>query len=315
MESTQVVFKDSFTWTAGVIEYKYNQTEKPKTDMDKQYLVVDKTKFFASGITASELPSAAYQTIWDDRYRCGLQRMEIEKCEWIKIENNIIDFILNDFSLFWNKESAFKKSKQIFKRGCLLYGAQGCGKTQLIGKMRDSIIDRGGVVIYVNSPSALTEILGYLRTIEPKRYLMVVMEDIDDLFAKYSETEILQVLDGFSTTHKVYFIATTNYPEKLKDRITNRPNRFDIVAEIPLPDDVARKSFVSAKIRQYNSKEDLDKYVKLTSGMSFAHINELFTSTEIMGYDLQETLDRINNMKYPRRTIKTELGFSFNSKQ
>lgn len=275
-----------------------------------QYSVVDNNKFFGSGITTTKLKPGVYSVLYDNTHGAGLLQKSVLDTIWLPINSAQIQFVFDDFELFWTKKKVYREHKQVFKRGTILYGAQGCGKSQLIAELSRNLIKKNGITVYNTiSPDILSQVIDMVRVIERGRPLMVVIEDIDSLINAYGESRILQILDGFSSQENIYYIATTNFPEKLKERITNRPQRFDIAIEIPLPDANARASFIIAKAKQFGAKINIKDYVKHTDGMSFAHIQEVFTSTLIMGYGLKDTVARLTDMKYPKKSNpSTKIG-------
>jgi SpoVK/Ycf46/Vps4 family AAA+-type ATPase len=95
----------------------------------------------------------------------------------------------------------------------------------------------------------------YFRVIEPERQLLCIIEDIDGLCDdNYYETELLNILDGIGQMENTIYLATTNYPEKLKERILNRPSRFDRRYKIEKPDSNIRKFYFEKKLRDEDLK-------------------------------------------------------------
>jgi protein TonB len=52
----------------------------------------------------------------------------------------------------------------------------------------------------------------------------------------------------------VVYIATTNYPEKLQERITNRPSRFDRRYKVELPNEEIRRAYIQHKLNDDDLK-------------------------------------------------------------
>ena len=126
---------------------------------------------------------------------------------------------------------------------------------------------------------------------------MIVMEDIDAYLHDYgNEQAILDMLDGSVKHSNTILIATTNYPERLPDRIINRPSRFDRVEYIGTPSKNDRKIYLKEKSKTLSTK-DINKWVKDTNGWTLAHIKELILSVEVFGLGYVETLDRLNKMR------------------
>jgi hypothetical protein len=65
---------------------------------------------------------------------------------------------------------------------------------------------------------------------------------------------LLNILDGIGQMENTIYLATTNYPEKLKERILNRPSRFDRRYKIEKPDSNIRKFYFEKKLRDEDLK-------------------------------------------------------------
>src|SRR5258705_13886621 len=104
--------------------------------------------------------------------------------------------------------------------------------------MKHVINDLNGVILPLNSDTSLSIysscIPEIFRVIEKDRPLVIIFEDIENLCTGGStETLLLNVLDGLDQLENVVYLATTNYIEKLKERIMNRPSRFDRRIYVP----------------------------------------------------------------------------------
>jgi hypothetical protein len=95
---------------------------------------------------------------------------------------------------------------------------------------------------------------------------------------------------------KTVFLATSNYPEKLGSRITNRPSRFDKKIFIGMPSSEAREVFIRSKLINEND-EEIEKWIGDTEGFSIAHIKELFVANKILGDPYPQALDILRKMK------------------
>ena len=166
-----------------------------------------------------------------------------------------------------------------------------------------------------NFPEAVKRI----RKIEPDRRIIAIIEDIDTFTNRGSNlnTLILNILDGNFKLGGLVTIATTNHPEDLEDRYTNRPSRFDRVVEFPLPNAESRKMFIEKTILPEDIHTiNIDEWVKKTDGYSIDHINELILLHFVFGHSEEEafaTLDAMNNskgrLKNTTSTTKKSIGF------
>ena len=202
--------------------------------------------------------------------------------------------IIEEITQFWNLKDDFKKHGFLHKRGILVHGPQGTGKTTAVNLTIKEIIKLGGIAVFYSDPSTLTEGLNIIREVEPDRPIVVIIEDIDKSM-RYGEEEVLAILDGESQIENVVYVATTNYIEKLPPRIINRPSRFDCVIEIGLPDENIRASYLNNKIKT-TIGPDGENLVELTEGFSISHIKELIIGVYCQKKPIIEVVNKLKSM-------------------
>lgn len=229
----------------------------------------------------------------------------------LDISEDIINFpgsqgetIFNDIKTFWGLKTKYDKIGQPFKRGFLLHGVPGGGKTSLIKLIIADTVKSGGIALKFKNPYDFEEAMKLLRQVEENRAVLVLMEDIDSIIDQHSESEVLNCLDGILSHGSTVFIATTNYPEKLLGRLTNRPSRFDRVFAFSPPDKKMRKMYIEKLFKSSNKdiKESvINKWIEDTDTLTIAHIKELFLSTELFNANYDTTLEILKGM---RETVK-----------
>jgi len=176
-----------------------------------------------------------------------------------------------------------------------------------------------GIVFSLNGESAVSMFTGFaqiFRQIEPKRPLVVIIEDIDNIVTAGQGllSSLLNVLDGVNQIENVCYLATTNYPERLQDRISNRPSRFDRVYEIPHPDAKVREFYIRHKLHESDIKTiNMKQWVDETEGLSLSHIKELVVSTMILGKKFEDVMLHFGEMKRPKssRSGSSSKGLGF----
>jgi hypothetical protein len=232
----------------------------------------------------------------------------------IRFEESEGGDILDEVKRMWALKYKFQEMKCIFKRGVLLAGTPGCGKTSLLNLLSSDILSTGGLVLNVScSPSGIDFLLHGIREREPNRPIVLIWEDIDEYVKNYGEREVLAVLDGQNSIDNILTVGTTNYPENLDGRLINRPSRFDRVLIVRPPDERMRYEF----LKQHNtglSEKDLIKWAKLTKEFSFAHIKELIISVLIFGGDLCVEEKRLRNMFKAQDMSTGEKSMGFGDK-
>jgi len=267
----------------------------------------DNEIFLPAAKNASTLIPGAYEIKLSSNIGLFFQKIPVRADDLIKFPDTNSDRVVSEIQKFWERENVFKEYSLTYKRGILLYGPPGSGKSCAIQLIMNDVIERKGVVIKFTEPSLFVDGMRIFRQIQPKTPIVVVMEDIDSDLEIYKESSILNILDGINEISKVVFLATTNYPEKLDDRIVNRPSRFDKRFRIGFPSKSSRKIYFEHLIGKGNENKlkekikelnlDLTKWVKDTDGFSIAHLKELFVQVVIIGDSYEEAIKTLKGMK------------------
>jgi ATP-dependent 26S proteasome regulatory subunit len=194
--------------------------------------------------------------------------------------------IVEEVKNFWSKKDAYLLNGVLYRRGILMYGSPGGGKSSTIRLISEDCVDRGGVVIIMENPYQFTTAYQDFRKVQPDTPVVVVIEDIDAIVSQYNESAVLNLVDGVVRADNCVFLATTNYPENLGDRIINRPSRFDVRVEIPMPSANARRAFLVAQFERGKVVPDsgqIDQWVKDSVSFSIAHLLELYVGVVVLG--------------------------------
>ena len=258
-----------------------------------QWTTGDGRIFLPAGETIKRLPPGLYD-INSQNGTIFFKRI-VETCEkLISFPDSVSDQVVKEIDLFWKKEATFNRHGLVFKRGILLYGSPGGGKTCVIRMVMKNVIGHGGIIVRFGHSGMLENGIALLREIQCDTPIVIVMEDIDDIIRTSGESCIANLLDGITGLTKCVFLATTNYPEKLAARIADRPSRFDKRFKIGMPCSASRQIYLKNLSKGENI--DFNKWTKETDGLSFAHLRELFIAVAILGNDYDETLTRLKEM-------------------
>jgi energy-coupling factor transporter ATP-binding protein EcfA2 len=314
--ATIEITEDEFPHESEYVTSDYNFDEQ-KIDYT-QWSNVGDGSFIPAPATVKSLPPGLYEITWNNKMSdWAFLKQPLNTDELYELPTQEIGEILGDIKKFWQKIETYKEYKLMHKRGILLYGDPGCGKSGILQLcMKHIIKDLSGIVINLkdeDSIKAYAESVPKLRQIEPTRPLVVIIEDIDSVAgdSNYSTSVLLNILDGIKQIENVVYIATTNYPEKLEERITNRPSRFDRRYYIAPPSSEVRKAYLQKKIGKSKSKINISQWVKDTEGLSMSHLKELFISVVVLDNDYDSAIEHLKGLKKaPRNGSQKGVGFS-----
>lgn len=267
--------------------------------------------YFGVGATVKDLPPGCYLPTMNNRGPF-LVKAPIKTDDLLILPDDASNFIINDFTQFWGMKAKFTARGFLHKRGILMWGPPGGGKTSTIQLLIQRIVqDLKGIVLVVGHPGICIENLKVIRKIEPDRPVICILEDIDALVERYGEGDFLSMLDGEAQVDNTLFLATTNYPERMDPRFVDRPSRFDVIKFIDLPSDAARRFYLKHKEPEL-SPEELGQWVIATRGMTIPHLKEIIISVKCYGRTLDETLDRMRDMRKKKfkKAGDGKLGFA-----
>jgi AAA+ superfamily predicted ATPase len=270
-------------------------SSKTETDMDySQWQVGPNGKYRAAARTVANLPSGVYKIEQDDN-GLYLQLQAVISDNIVELPETANVHVLNGMKIFWKRKDRYEKFGFVYKRGVLLWGPPGSGKSVTINLLMKELISLDGIVLLCGHPDYLAHMLQRIRQMEPDRPIIVVMEDIDEIIEKHGEHSILSMLDGENQIANVVYVATTNYPQKLGPRIINRPSRFDERIKVDMPSAVARRAYLKFAAPDL-TEDELDKWVKDTENFSVAHLRELVAACYCLDQEYKVTLKRLKSM-------------------
>lgn len=268
-----------------------------KGNSNAKMWAVNGSSYFPCERSVSELPPNLYNIGFSPESGIYFSESLVKFDELIHLPDTESEFVINEIQDFESKEQHFRNLGFLWKRGFLLYGPPGSGKTSCIHLVGRQLIKNGNIGIFVSNPDLATKSLDMLRRVEPERLLIVILEDLDAIIREHGESSLLALMDGETQIDNVIYIATTNYPERLDPRIINRPSRFDLIKKIGMPSAAAREAFLKHKYPKIcKDPEEYEKWIKKTEGFSIAHLKEVIVSIEVFSRPFNEVIDRLEKM-------------------
>jgi len=234
--------------------------------------------------------------------------LEYRKVNWnsVILPKELKDGVILNIVFPLSNEKLCVRHNIPWRRGVLLAGVAGTGKTQL-GRVLCNVLNKKVTVIWV-SPKALHDVEKVQLVFEAARYFsptLLVIEDIDfigrsrDFNTDHIVGELLTQLDGSASNHGVFILASTNRPELLDKALVERPSRFDVKLIFKLPDEKQRlkmvKYFSIGKRFKGVTREDI---VKMTDGFTGAYIQEVITYGTLLSLQEKKTsIERVHLKK------------------
>jgi len=217
----------------------------------------------------------------------GLYRaIQVAKFDNLVLGGTLKRDLHDDLAQFFSSRELYDAHGIPWKRGILLIGPPGNGKTHAVKALINAL---GRPCLYVKSFASddcidRTNIHLVFEGARKMSPCIVVMEDLDSLVNKDNRSFLLNELDGFAANRGVAVVATTNHPEKLDPALLNRPSRFDRKYHFPLPAQGERLAYLNRWNEGLTSDPRLSeaglfRVAELTEGFSFAYLKELCLSS------------------------------------
>ncbi|XP_066975605.1 mitochondrial chaperone BCS1 isoform X1 [Macrobrachium rosenbergii] len=159
----------------------------------------------------------------------------------VVLDRGVSEKIVKDVKDFMDNPEWYSSRGIPYRRGYLLHGPPGCGKssfiTALAGELQLSIC-----VLNLSERGLTDDRLNHLLALAPENTI-ILLEDVDSAFVSREDTPemksayaglnrltfsgLLNCLDGVASTEARIVFMTTNYPERL-DPALIRPGRVDL---------------------------------------------------------------------------------------
>lgn len=253
--------------------------------------------FWSANLSLDTLPAGLYRPRDAPNIGPSLERNRIDTDELMELPDSPSAEVLDEIRRFWDMEGEFAKRGFIHKRGVLLWGPPGSGKTATLQQLIAIVVrQHAGIGLFIDHPALAAIVLQMIRRIEPKRPIVALLEDVDALVERHGENEFLALLDGEAQVSNIVFVGTTNYPERLDRRFVDRPSRFDLIKQIGMPSAAARRAYLAAK-EPGLADDSLRIWVERSEGFSIAHLREMIVLCRCYGKGLSEAIDRLDEMR------------------
>jgi SpoVK/Ycf46/Vps4 family AAA+-type ATPase len=209
---------------------------------------------------------------------CGDRRISSGDVEWkdVLLPAPLRDEIESTVREFFASAELYRRHRVAHRRGVLLVGPPGNGKTTILRAIRTSTkvpVLIAGLEACTRRDATLRSAFHRAAELAPA---VLCFEDLDALVSDGPLlSEFLNLLDGLEQLEGVLVVATTNRPERIDPAIARRPSRFDRVFMIKEPDKPLRAAYLAEKLGAQTPSGAIERMAARTDGFSVAFLKEL----------------------------------------
>lgn len=177
---------------------------------------------------------------------------------------------------FFNSKEKYHQLKLPYRRGFLLVGPPGNGKTtacKIVASMYPQVFF---LIMAVTRNTDDQEFKSALTLASKNGPAVLLIEDMDKLnFDRVPISSFLNMLDGFETKEGVLILATSNEPQLLDKALAQRPSRFDRVFAFDIPGEPQRYDLLKKRAGAHFGDDELKAVAKACKEMSMAYVQEV----------------------------------------
>ncbi|KAF9522181.1 P-loop containing nucleoside triphosphate hydrolase protein [Crepidotus variabilis] len=220
---------------------------------------------------------------------------EVQKANWkdVILDTAFKEKLQQDVSGFFASKDLYTELSIPWKRGLILYGPPGNGKTISLKAVLKTCGNEGLPLLYVKSfKSHQGDEFTIGIVFQKARHLapcVVVLEDLDSLINDGNRSFFLNQLDGLEGNDGLLLVGTTNHFERLDAGISSRPSRFDRKFLFKDPNFEERKLYAEYWQKKLSQNQAIDFPTSLidelanwTDHFSFAYLKEVFVSSLVV---------------------------------
>lgn len=241
--------------------------------------------------SAVVVPDGAYQVGYQQGRGYYLQKFSPFSDKLVRFMSGAAKDVLTEVDTFLTPEVAarYKKYGYAHRRGILVHGKPGTGKTSLFNQAMADFTSKGGIALYNPSPGAAHAGINLARRDGRNARVLVLLEELEGHIENW-EHDLLQLLDGMASFDNFVVLASTNYLDQVPARFKCRPSRFATVVELPGPTREMRVEYMKMIVPESEREitlPPLEEIADLTEGFVLDGLKDVMVSVLCLGIPAQ----------------------------
>jgi ATPase family associated with various cellular activities (AAA) len=247
----------------------------------------------------------------------GGRARRIVSCAWdeLVLDQSVLTLLRDDFESFFERQNWFRENRLPFRRGYLLHGPPGNGKSTAIRAMMTSRGLTAHTLRLFDSntdDASLDALFDHALTERPA---MILLEDLDRAFPKTGETksrvslqQLLNCLDGVGTGEGIIVVATANEPTILDPAILRRPGRFDRLIHFADPNFGLRQAYFRRMHPAFETIS-MEELATESERFSFAQLREAFITAGQRAFERKDEIreeDLLSGIRSLRQSMMAD---------
>jgi len=264
--------------------------DHPAADLEKGGKILTEEDAEDTSESSLELPNGVYS------YEPGthatpsrLEPMELRSDTFLSLPG-IYEKFVEDIRSFLSAGAIYRNLGYQYRRGLLLYGPPGNGKTNLIRETIRNVIPEDSITIFMERIPPRNFIRAIQNTLQ-SRLKVIIFEELAVTLKRSNLDNVLAFLDGENSLDGCLILATTNYPGRLPGNIVDRPSRFDRLYQISDPSGDSRRVL----LEYYLKRSIADEEIEITQGLSVAGIREACFLVRLRNLQLKDASRILKN--------------------